>query len=704
MALADTQELAVKLDLKGNFKRELANAQTSFKNFDKATSRTQKSLGKFGSNIGKGVAIGLGVTATAFLAVTKAASDYESAFAGVRKTVSETAKTSFAELSAQLREMSKQLPISAADLARLAEAGGALGVPTDNLKEFVRVTALLGETTNVTADEAATSLGVLGNVLHLTSDDYSRFASSLVALGNAGASTESDILQIAQRAGAAGKLIGLTTQEILGFSSSIASLGIEAEAGGTAFQNFAIASSKAILGGGKDLKEFAKIAGVSAKTFQKAFKQDAGKALQQFLAGLGKLDQASQLKALEDLGFTDSRITRTLLGLANNTALVADQMGVANTAYAENTALTKEAEQRNKTFASQLAITKNVLTDIAITIGSKLLPKLTPLLTKFNEFVNANQGGIEKFGDDLAGTVGRIADAIGKTDWTPFIDGLKLSASLAKGAFDAFNSLPDDFKKLILVGAGVNKITGGLLTSLGKDLLAGLGSQFLSRGSSPANPLFVTQVGGTPGPSGPGGAAPLAGLGLAGGVTLGIGAAIIGGLQAGAADFAGKIAGPIGEAVQKNVGGGPTNIFGPLSRLADALQGDLRSPLEKISTNTFNVGTYSAASATANREAAARANVTNERLEAIRGQEAASHAALITTSAGETAAINAAKAAQVAAVAKAGSDTRSETAAVRRAVEAKKLNVDVKVVNQNKVSVQQIVKQTSIVNKYTTIS
>jgi TP901 family phage tail tape measure protein len=498
VAFADTQQLVVQLDLKGNLKAKLGDAARAIQGFDKATSNTQQSLSKFGRNIERGVVIGIAATGTALLGVVKAAADYESAFAGVRKTVTAT-EPQLQELSNQFRALSKEIPISASELARLGEAGGALGVPTAQLKEFVRVTALLGVTTNLSADEAANSLGILGNVLHLTGEDYQKFASSLVALGNAGASTESDIIAISERIGATGHLIGISTQDILGFSSAVASLGIETEAGGTALQKFFIDSAKMVAGGGKDLKEFAKVAGVSTAAFKKSFDKDASGALQSFLAGLGKLPQAKQLKVLEDLGFNDARITRTLLGLANNTQLVSDQMGVANKAFGENTALTKEAEQRFNTFDSQLTITKNVLQDMAITIGSKLLPKITPLLKRLNEFVGANQGKIEEFGTKLADGFERFANAIQKVDWQPFIDGLRISSDIAKTAIKLFMSLPDGVKAAAIGAFAVNKITGGLPVSIAKDVGGAVLDRFASRGSSAANPLWVQQVGGAAG-------------------------------------------------------------------------------------------------------------------------------------------------------------------------------------------------------------
>jgi len=465
MAFAETQHLTVKLDLKGNLNAGLGKAQGSLRRFDAATQRSQRAAG----NLGRNVVIGAGLAAAGIGLLVKSASEYESAFAGVRKTVDAT-EPQLKKLSDQFRQMSTEIPITAAELARLGEAGGALGVPTDQLAEFVRVTALLGVTTDITSDQAATAIGVLGNVLHLTGAEYSKFASSLVALGNAGASTESEIIQIAQRAGAAGALVGATTPQILGFSSALASIGVEPEAGGTSLQKFFIDTAKAVAAGGKDLKLFAKVSGVSAKTFKKSWATDAGGTLQKFLAGLGKLNQGDQLAVLGSLGFSDSRITRALIGLANNTELVADQMGVANKAFDENTALTKEAEQRFATFDSQLQITKNTLTDMGITIGSKLLPKITPLLKRLNEFVNANTGGIEKFGDELASSFEKVAGYVSSVDFGPFIEALKISSAIAKQAVDIFLSLPKGVQTALITGLAINKLTGGLPGALAKDI------------------------------------------------------------------------------------------------------------------------------------------------------------------------------------------------------------------------------------------
>src|SRR5690606_28230406 len=85
----------------------------------------------------------------------KAAINWESAWAGVRKTVEGTPQQ-LAALEEELRGLAATLPATHGEIAAVAEAAGQLGVATPNVAEFTRVMIDLGETTNLTADEAAT--------------------------------------------------------------------------------------------------------------------------------------------------------------------------------------------------------------------------------------------------------------------------------------------------------------------------------------------------------------------------------------------------------------------------------------------------------------------------------------------------------------------------------------------------------------------
>lgn len=159
--------------------------------------------------------------------------DFETAFASVRKTVDASDET-YAELEETLWDMSEVMPQTAVDLAGLMAAAGQLGVDTDNLAQFTKVVANLGVATNLTAEDAATLLAQYANITQMPLEDIERLGSVIVALGNNMATTEADITALAQRLASTGSLVGLSDAKIMGLSAAMASLGVEAEAGGTA--------------------------------------------------------------------------------------------------------------------------------------------------------------------------------------------------------------------------------------------------------------------------------------------------------------------------------------------------------------------------------------------------------------------------------------------------------------------------------------
>lgn len=340
----------------------------------------------FGDNISSfGGKLTTGLTAPLVASVgliTKAAIDYESAFAGVKKTVDETATVSYQKLSDGIRQMAKELPASAVEIANVAEVAGQLGIKTEDILSFSRTMIDMGESTNLSAEEAATAIAKIANIMGLTSDEYSRFGAAVVDLGNNFATTEKDIVEMTNRLAAGGKLAGLSTADILGLATAMSSVGIEAESGGTAMTQTLTAIGNAVSLTGKgaadDLNLIAKTAGMTSEEFQQAWKEKPVVALQSFIKGLQEAqDKGVNMNAiLMQLGMTGVRQSNMLKSLA----LASDKMGQAvdrsNKAWKENTALTNEANKRYETTESQLKMFKNQVTDLAIEFGGPLLKAL----------------------------------------------------------------------------------------------------------------------------------------------------------------------------------------------------------------------------------------------------------------------------------------------------------------------------------------
>ena len=452
----------------------IAGVQSNLKGIGKDVGR---GLHNISQNIQKGILIAGGAAVAGLGFAVQKAIEFEDAFAGVKKTVDEIdlgkAGLSFDMLNDSLREMARTMPITYEDLAGIAEAAGALGIAAPNIEEFTRVAALIGVTTDVSSQDAATALGQLSNVLGLTADDYDNFAATLVDLGNKGASTESQILTIASRAGAGAHLIGLSAAATEGWAAATANLGIEVEAGGSALQKFFLGTLKNVQ---KDdtLQLMAETAGKTGDAFKKAFEEDASGAMEDFLVGLGDLSSAEQLAVLDGLGFTDIRISRALLGLAGNTDNLTDSLNIAGQAWKDNTALTEEAQKRFETTQSQLIILKNNLIDAAVTIGSAVLPLVNELMTEATAWIQTHQTEIKEFAQNIADG---LRDAVGwakSLDWESIGSSLKMAAGFAKGLIDAFLAMPDWVKQAVITGWGLNKLSGGALGSIIGQLGAGL--------------------------------------------------------------------------------------------------------------------------------------------------------------------------------------------------------------------------------------
>ena len=327
------------------------------------------------------VAVGAGLALTA-----KAAVDWESAWAGVAKTVDGT-DAQLAELEDSLRGMAKTLPASHDEIAAVAEAAGQLGVKTADVAGFTETMIKLGATTNLSADEAATSIAQISNVMgtmdRLGTDGVDRFASALVALGNNGASTERDIVNMASRIAGAAKVVGLSEPDLLAVSNALASVGIEAEAGGTAFSNVLIDMSKAIKTGNSDLEGFARVAGMSTEQFAQAFEDRPAAAVDAFTQGLARIQQSGGdvFTVLSDLGQSDVRVTSALLKMAGSGDLLSQSLDDGTRAWEANSAMQAEFAKRAETTAAKMQVARNNIRDAAITIGDSLLPVLSSAAT-----------------------------------------------------------------------------------------------------------------------------------------------------------------------------------------------------------------------------------------------------------------------------------------------------------------------------------
>jgi TP901 family phage tail tape measure protein len=416
-----------------------------------------------------GMAMGLAVVAGVGLSV-KAAIDFESAFAGVTKTVDGTTEQ-MGKLRQGILDMAKEVPASAGEIAAVAEAAGALGIATEDVLGFTKVMIDLGETTNLTAEEAATGLARFSNIMGTSADDVERLGSTLVDLGNKGASTEDEILELGLRLAGAGKQAGLSEDEVLGFANALSSMGINAEAGGTAMSRVFIKLNDAVIDGSEKLNVFAEVAGMSAEQFRSAYQEDASGAIVAFIAGLGRMQESGQstTAVLDDLELGEIRVSDALRRTAGNSQVLTESLNNGKTAWEENAALQAEAEKRYQTTAAQLEILRNNVVDLAIGFGDRLLPVVRGMADGTGDLIRGFQT-LPDWMKTVVAVAGSLLGVLAGLAGTMLVFGQRLREGVA--AIQAFSAA---FPRLsgaiggVTVGlAGTAAVLGTLASAMGK--------------------------------------------------------------------------------------------------------------------------------------------------------------------------------------------------------------------------------------------
>ena len=321
----------------------------------------------------------------------RATVQWEDALSNVAKTTNASQKE-MDGYSDSIRQMAKQMPESQSEIANTMALAAQLGIEGgEDLKKFTKIATEMGVATDMSAEQASEAMAKFANATGKPDSDFRRLGSTVVNLGNNMAAQESNIMEFAKRLAGTGTVVGVSQKDILALSSAMASVGISAEAGGSALSKVLTKMNNAVQDGGKELQGFASIAGKSGQEFADIWKKDPYEALQLFEKGLA--DQNKQGKnvkeMLKDLGITEIRETDTVLRLANGNEQLRKAREHANKGYKEGNALSKEAETKYKTLGNQMKIFMNHVRDLGISLGEVLAPMLIAVMKALTPMIDA---------------------------------------------------------------------------------------------------------------------------------------------------------------------------------------------------------------------------------------------------------------------------------------------------------------------------
>lgn len=370
-----------------------------------------------------GAISGIKATSGMVMNIAEPAIKFESAMADVKKVVDFKSPEGFANLSKDILNLTRILPMTAEELAAITASGGQLGVAEEDLKDFTTTIAKMSVAFDMSAEDSGDAMAKLANVYKIPIKDIGNLGDAINELSNSSPAKASDIVSTLGRIGGVAKQFGLTENAAAALSNSFISLGKAPEVAGTAI-NGMLTKLMTADKGGKKFQDALKSMGLNAKDLKKAIGQDAQGALTSFLKQIQKLPKEKQMGALVDLfGLEYADDVAVLAGnvevLENSlkTLQNTDENGKAN--YLGS--MEKEFSARAATTENGLQLLKNSVSEFWTALGAKLLPVINNVAGK------------------LGGMVHWVTDLITQNSW--LADTLLYLGGAVAGAFTGFSAL-----------------------------------------------------------------------------------------------------------------------------------------------------------------------------------------------------------------------------------------------------------------------
>ncbi|WP_395460356.1 phage tail tape measure protein [Wolbachia endosymbiont (group B) of Myelois circumvoluta] len=315
--------------------------------------------------------IGLGLTLAAPI---KVAIDFESAMADVKKVVRFNDKKDEASKFAQeLKKLSREIPLSSAELAQIAASGGQLGIDKNDLIKFTTVVAKMTTAFDMLAEEAGNAIAKISNVYGIKVDGMENVGNIINHLSDNTAAKAKEMVLTLNRIGGNAKQFGLEIDQASSLASAFISLGKQPEKAATAINNF-LSKLQTAREQSPEFHDALDEMGTSIEELEQTIKKNPQEAILQFLETLKEIDDQERAGILMNLfgaGFQDD--IALLVG-----SLDIYKKAIEHLADKEkyNASMQDEFNNRANTTANKLQLLKNAVFEAGMNLGSVMLPTL----------------------------------------------------------------------------------------------------------------------------------------------------------------------------------------------------------------------------------------------------------------------------------------------------------------------------------------
>ncbi|EPP8195797.1 phage tail tape measure protein [Campylobacter lari] len=312
--------------------------------------------------------------------------DFESAMADVKKVTELSEGHSLKDFKQDIIDLSKKLPMSAEEIAKIVSEGGKLGLASKEALEFGKTATAMGVAFEMGADEAGEAIGGLMANLQTDVKGIKDLGDSINYLADKGSSDAKNIVDIISRIGGMGNLVGLQRENMAALAATLDEVKIPAEVAGTAISSMLTKLSTADALGEKAEEAFMQL-GLSGEFMKKALNENSQEAINLLLSRIKTLNKESQIGVITNIFGNDSGTIRAMTTLVNGYDRYQELLKMANSEEKKGS-MDKELINKCDTTAAALKILGNNITAIAIKFSDALLPVVKSVALGFSFVTN----------------------------------------------------------------------------------------------------------------------------------------------------------------------------------------------------------------------------------------------------------------------------------------------------------------------------
>ncbi len=351
--------------------------------------------------------IGLGLT---FAAPVKVAIDFESAMADVTKVVDFKKGTDEAtKFAKKLKEMSRTIPLSAAELAQIAASGGQLGIKKEDLFMFTETVAKMSTAFDMSAEQAGDSIAKLSNVYGIDVSKMEYVGNVINHLSDNTAAKAKDMVEALAIVGGTAKQFGLDIKETSSLVNAFVSLGKQPAKAATAI-NALLSKLQTAEEQGGDFKAALEQMGITAEEIVQRISENGEEALLYFFQALKKMDNQERSTILMKLFGQEYQDDIALLAGSFNK--YEDAIRLLSDTEEYKSSLQKEFQNRVDTTASKLRLLRNAIAEVGMNLGSVMLPTLKSIAEFLQEKTRSIALFAEKYPTLTKAIMGTVAALI----------------------------------------------------------------------------------------------------------------------------------------------------------------------------------------------------------------------------------------------------------------------------------------------------